>query len=338
MVLQYPLALTTFILFLSLVWLLKVCKRSKVQKLAPGPWKLPLIGNLHNLVGSLPHHALSKLARKHGPLMHLQLGEVSTLVVSSPRMANEFMKTHDLAFAQRPLFLAPKIMTYGGSDIAFSPYSDYWRQIRKVCVLELLSSKRVQSFSSLREEEVHNLIESIRSSSGSPINFSDHISTWTTTIICRAAFGGKFKDQDEILSLVQETIALAGGFELADLFPSHKVVHMFSGTKAKLEKIHMKVDKILENIIHEHRENQMMSASTEQEDLVDVLLGLQKSGTLEFPITTNNIKGVILVSISAIILGLSHFCCHHHIFLLLKKICNYFLINHLCPKSGVLFH
>jgi hypothetical protein len=138
--------------------------------------------------------------------------------------------------------------------------------------------------------------------------------------------------------LVQETIALAGGFELADLFPSHKVVHMFSGTKAKLEKIHMKVDKILENIIHEHRENQMMSASTEQEDLVDVLLGLQKSGTLEFPITTNNIKGVILVSISAIILGLSHFCCHHHIFLLLKKICNYFLINHLCPKSGVLFH
>jgi hypothetical protein len=49
---------------------------------------------------------------------------------------------------------------------------------------------------------------------------------------------------------------LSGGFELADLFPSQKFVHVISGTKAKLEKIHMKMDKILESIIHEHRENQ----------------------------------------------------------------------------------
>ncbi|XP_062160977.1 cytochrome P450 71D8-like [Alnus glutinosa] len=274
MVLQYSRALTTFLLFLSLVWLLRLFKRSKGQKLPPGPWKLPLIGNLHNFVGSsLPHRALRELARKHGPLMHLQLGKVSALVVSSPKMASKFMKTHDLAFASRPLFLAPKIMTYGGSDIGFSPYCDYWRQMKKVCVLELLSAKRVQSFSSLREEEVHNLIESIHSSSGSPIDLSQHIFTSTTTILCRAAFGSKYKDQDAFLSLTK-------------LLPC--------GTKAKLGKIHGKIDKILENIIHEHKENQK-SASTEQEDLVDVLLGLQKSGTLEFPITTNNIKGVILI-------------------------------------------
>ncbi|GLT73325.1 hypothetical protein SLA2020_451930 [Shorea laevis] len=64
-----------------------------------------------------------------------------------------------------------------------------------------------------------------------------------------------------------------------------KVVHLISGAKAKLEKIHIKMDKILESIIHDHRENQR-SASAEQDDLVDVLLGLQQSGTLEFPIST----------------------------------------------------
>jgi cytochrome P450 len=298
MVLQYSLALTIFILFLSLVWLLKACKRrSKLQKLPPGPWKLPLIGNLHNLVGSLPHHALQELARKHGDLMHLQLGEISAVVASSPRMAKEFMKTHGLAFAQRPEFLVPKIVFYGGSDIVFSPYGDYWRQMRKVCVLELLSAKRVQSFSSIREEEVHNLIESIHLSSGSAIDFSQHIFTLTSSIVSRAAFGSKCRDQDEFRSLSKEISSLAGGFELADLFPSQKFVHVISGVKAKLEKIHGKIDKILENIIHEHKEN-LLSKSTEQEDLVDVILRLQQSGTLEFPITTNNIKAIILVSIS----------------------------------------
>ncbi|KAE7995245.1 hypothetical protein FH972_000065 [Carpinus fangiana] len=315
MELQYSVALTTFLLLLSLAWLLKLSKRSKVQKLPPGPWKLPIIGNLHNLIGSLPHHAFRELALKHGPLMHLQLGDASTLIVSSPKMASELMKTHDLSFVQRPLLLAPKIITYGGSDISFSPYGEFWRQMRKVCVSELLSAKRVRSFSSLREEEVHNLIDSIHSSSGSLIDFSERIFNSTTTVLCRAAFGGKYEDQEEFLSLTKKIAEYSGGFELADLWPSHKFVHLISGTKSKLQKIHTRMDKILENIVREHRENRKSSASAKTEDLVDVLLRLQQS-TLELPITTNNIKGVIFVSISATILGIiiNPFCFHHRIF------------------------
>ncbi|KAM4104649.1 hypothetical protein ACJW30_06G174700 [Castanea mollissima] len=79
---------------------------------------------------------------------------------------------HMILPLQRPEILAPKIISYVGSDIAFSPYGDYWKQMRKVCMLELLSAKRVQSFHSLREEEISSLIESIQSSSGSPTKFT----------------------------------------------------------------------------------------------------------------------------------------------------------------------
>ncbi|KAF3451210.1 hypothetical protein FNV43_RR07303 [Rhamnella rubrinervis] len=197
---------------------MQVFKNIAHQKLPPGPWKLPIIGNLHNLVGSQPHHVLLELARKHGPFMHLQLGQISTVIVSSATMAREIMKTHDLSFAQRPQLVATEVGTYGWTDIAFAPYGDYWRQMRKVCTIELLSAKRVQSFSSVRDDEVWSLIDSIRSSAGL-LNFSETIFSSISSIVSRAAFGYKCKDKDAFISLAEESISLAGGFDLVDFFP-----------------------------------------------------------------------------------------------------------------------
>lgn len=212
------------LLFLSFI-IFHVWKQSKNlnKKLPPGPWRLPLIGNLHQLRnGHLPQHTFKNLSQKYGPIFHLRLGEISLVVVCSPNIAKEIMKIQDLQFASRPQTTAGEIILYNCSDIGACSYSDYWRNMRKVCIMELLSAKMVKSFNSIRQAEMSNLISSIKNSTPkySLINLSNKIFRFTSVVTCRSAFGKAIDCEDKWITLVKDFASLPPGFNLIDLFPS----------------------------------------------------------------------------------------------------------------------
>ncbi|KAH7842170.1 hypothetical protein Vadar_002235 [Vaccinium darrowii] len=172
---------------------------------APGPWKLPLIGSIHHfavpyLLGTPLHHPLRDLASTHGAFLHLQLGENSTIVISSPELAKEVLLG---AFANRHESLAAEIITYKYANLTFCPSGKYHTEMRKKCKEELLNLKKVKSFGSIRTDEVSRLIDSIRSSTNSLIDLSEKISLMTMAIISRAAVGErckcyKFKNKERV--------------------------------------------------------------------------------------------------------------------------------------------
>ncbi|KAJ9564718.1 hypothetical protein OSB04_000684 [Centaurea solstitialis] len=230
----------------------------------PEPWRIPIIGHMHHLIGTIPHRGVTELARKYGPLMHLQLGEVSTIVVSSSRWAKEILTTYDISFADRPKTLSGEIVAYHNTDILFAPYGEYWRQLRKLCTLELLNAKKVKFFQSLREEECWSVVNEIKASgSGKPIDLSECIKTLIARIISRAAFGKGIRDERVFSELARELSNLTGGFDVADLFPSKKLLHHLTGKRAKLTKIHNQLDKVIDNIISDHPVRDMFGAGTD---------------------------------------------------------------------------
>jgi hypothetical protein len=113
-----------------------------------------------------------------------------------------------------------------------------------------------------------------------------------STFVTRAAFGKKSEYEDELLCLLKEGSEMTGGFDVADLFPSFKLIHFVTGMKTKLENMKMKLDKILVSIIKENQSN----SNHDGENLVDVLLRVQQSSNLDIPITDDNVKAVIWVS------------------------------------------
>lgn len=134
---------------------------------------------------------------------------------------------------------------------------------------------------------------------GSPINLSEKKFSLTYGITSRSAFGKKFKGQDAFVSAILEAVELSAGFCVADMYPSLKWLHYISGMKPKLEKVHQKIDRILNNIIDDHRKRKTTTKAGQpetQEDLVDVLLNLQEHGDLGIPLTDGNVKAVLLVS------------------------------------------
>ncbi|KAK2440971.1 cytochrome P450 71D11 [Trifolium repens] len=291
--------LFSFVLLTLMVQKIRKKKSYSTFNLPPGPRKLPIIGNIHNLLSSQPNRKLRDLAKKYGPVMHLQLGEVSTIIISSPECAREVMKTHDIHFATRPQILATEIMTYNNTNIAFSPYGDYWRQLRKICTSEVLSLKRVNSYQPIREEVLSNLIKWIASQNGSPINLTQAVISSIYTIVSRAAFGNKCNEQEKFISVVKQSIKVSAGFNLGDLFPSSKWVQQVTGLRPKLESFHRQTDQIFENIIKEHKVVEKHTKGKDdqgevQEDLVDVLLKYEDGSNQDFSLTKDNIKAIIM--------------------------------------------
>ncbi|CAN1785960.1 Cytochrome P450 71D11 (Fragment) [Linum perenne] len=243
----------------------------------PGPWKLPIIGNLHQLVSILPHRRLRELAVKYGPeVMHLQLGQLSHIVISSAEAARQVMKTHDLVFASRPSLLGADIVFYAGSDLAFSAYTERYKQLRKICVVEVLGANRVRGFRSIREEEIANLVNNFsrKAAEGAVVDISEEVFWVSTRVTSRAALGKPRERDDGFLKIVGEVSDILGGFRVSDLFPSFKFLPVVTGFKGKLVRMHKKMDLMLDGIINEHKKKR------------------SSSGDQQFDLTEDNIKAV----------------------------------------------
>ncbi|KAL8225196.1 hypothetical protein R6Q57_017753 [Mikania cordata] len=191
--------------------------------------------------------------------------------------------------------MSAEIVGYNYTDIVFSPYGDYWRQMRKICIVELLSAKKVRSFESVREQESWNVVESMVNKGPVKINLTERIFTMMNVIACRVTVGSRLEDQERLLALIEQAVSLSGGFDVSDLFPSVKVLHLVIRMRRKLMKIRREIDKMLDGIISDHQERRAGGLQIhENEDLLDVLLRVKDEGELQFPLTYDNIKPVIL--------------------------------------------
>ncbi|GLJ41926.1 hypothetical protein SUGI_0868120 [Cryptomeria japonica] len=273
----------SFTVFLSIIF--RWARRNNGILALPGPFPLPVIGNLHQL-GTLPQRALHRMADKYGPIMLVKFGSIPIVIASSSQAAKQFLKTHDLIFASRPSTAAGKHLFYNRKDILFAPYGAYWRNMRKICVVELLNSKRIESFKGVMEEEALLMVRSIweKSEQGRVcVDVSHSVACYASDLTWRILTGRTNADRqkggDLFEKLVMEVTELMGAVNIGDLIPCLEWLDL-QGLRRRMKNLHRRLDAVFHKIIDEHAERERRSSVEEEEeeeeerqkDLVDVLL------------------------------------------------------------------
>ncbi|EFJ35949.1 hypothetical protein SELMODRAFT_78293 [Selaginella moellendorffii] len=274
-------AILLILVVFSSVFYLRVASQSPSL-----PTPLPIIGHLY-LLGKLPHHSLLAIARKYGPLVQLQLGSVPVVIASSPEMAREFLRNQDLSFASRPTLLTTKYILYDSKDMVFAPYGEHWRSMRKLCVVELLTDRRLASSQQARLEELQRLLAKIAkvADTSEPFVLLDLLTEFTFNVITRMvmnkAYFGSGETTEELaatrdfIHMQEQGTILLGEFHIGDYIPFLK---WFDSSVAKMKALHKIQDEFLQKVVDQHvlarQSREQTQAHDGDGDFVDTLLSL----------------------------------------------------------------
>ncbi|PHT57344.1 Geraniol 8-hydroxylase [Capsicum baccatum] len=269
---------------LLLAWTLVQCIRWQAtskgcnKKLPPGPNPLPLIGNLHNILGGQPHQCLAKLAEKYGPIISIRLGQVTTVIISSSAVAKEVLQKQDLAFSSRTIPDAIYAQNVYKFSVVWLPVANRWRSLRKILNSYIFSGSRLDANQHLRSGKIQDLIAYCHrcSQTGEAVNigqaaFETSMNLLSNTIFSKDVVDPYANSGKEFKDVVWNIMEEAGKPNLADYFPLLKTIDP-QGIRRRIGKHFGKLLQQIEGLIDERLDHSKRSATSSSTDVLDVLL------------------------------------------------------------------
>jgi cytochrome P450 len=286
-------------LFLTISIKLLLTKSNRKPNLPPSPaYPLPVIGHLH-LLKQPVHRTFHSISKSLGnaPIFHLRLGNRLVYVISSHSIAEECFTKNDVVLANRPDIIMAKHVGYNFTNMIAASYGDHWRNLRRIAAVEIFSSHRISTFSSIRKDEIRRLITHLSRDSLHGFVEVELKSLLTNlafnNIIMMVAgkryYGTGTEDNDEaklVRELIAEIMAGAGSGNLADYLPSINWVTNFENQTKILGN---RLDRVLQKLVDEKR-----AEKEKGQTLIDHLLSFQETEPEYY--TDVIIKGIILVS------------------------------------------
>ncbi|KAL2348438.1 hypothetical protein Fmac_002438 [Flemingia macrophylla] len=252
----------------------------------------PIIGHLHLFGGhQQTHKTLGLMAEKHGPIFTIKLGSYKVLVLSSWEMAKECFTVHDKAFSTRPCVAASKLMGYNYAMFGFTPYGPYWREMRKLATIELLSNKRLELLKKTRISELESAMRELhklwsrggRPEGGILVDMKQWFGDLTHNIVLRMVRGKSYRDDHaegvarRYKKVMRDCMSLFGVFVLSDAIPFLGWWDI-NGYEEAMKRTASELDPLVQGWLEEHKNGTLRVNGKEEQDFMHVMLNvLQES-------------------------------------------------------------
>jgi len=275
-----------------------------------GAW--PILGHLPLLAASkTPHRTLGALADKYGPIFTIQLGSKKALVINNWEIAKECFTTNDVVVSSRPKLVAVELIGYNHAMFSFAPYGPYWRELRKITTLEILSTRRVEQQQHVRVSEVQNSIKELYDLWCSQKNDSGYalveLKQWfyhlvfnmvLRILVGKRYFGGENLDDEKAqrcVKAVEEFMRLLGLFIVGDVIPWLRWLD-FGGYEKAMKETAKDLDSVIGEELEEHRERKGLGEKVDEvQDFMDVMISLLDGKTIDGVDADTVIKSTVLV-------------------------------------------
>ncbi|CAA7035869.1 unnamed protein product [Microthlaspi erraticum] len=275
------LIITFFFLFLSLtIFIGRRIKRK--PNLPPSPASaLPIIGHLRLLKRPL-HRFFLSVSQSLGdaPVFSLRFGNRLVFVVSSHSIAEECFTKNDIVLANRPTSIAAKHISYGYTTVVSASYGEHWRNLRRIGAIEIFSAQRINSFASIRRDEIRRLIVRLSRNSShefAKVDMRSMLSDLTFNNILRMVAGKRYygdgaeedSEARRVRLLIAEAMSSFGAGNVVDYLP---VLRWVTDIEKRIKKLACRLDEFLQELVDEKR-----AAKEKGNTMVDHLLSLQES-------------------------------------------------------------
>lgn len=256
--------------------------------LAPEPsGALPFIGHIHLLGGKRTlARTWGALADKYGPIFTIRLGVYPALIISNHEAVKECFTINDRVLASRPRSNAGTYLGYDHAGFGFAPYGEYWREMRKLAMIELLSTRRLEKLKHVQLSEVNAFIEDLYSyckkneqiNRDPKLSISNKFEALALNTIMRLVAGKRCYSDDaeteHVSKVIKDFMYVSGLFAPSEVIPFLGWMDsVFFGQVKSMKRVAKEIDSIVGGWVEEHKLKRVKSEEPDgNQDFIDLLL------------------------------------------------------------------